>query len=73
MPCIVDVAAPEMPTMADMLAALGAAPMRLEVHFPRDWLDWTGVAAAAEMPTVLMVRGDPGQLEPFMFPETAAF
>lgn len=71
--CIIDVAAPEMPTMADMLAALGAAPTRLEVQFPPDRLDWTGVAAAAETPTVLMVRGNPGQLEPFMFPETAAF
>lgn len=71
--CIVDVAAPEMPTMVNMLAAIGAAPTHLEVHFPPDRLDWTGLAAPAETPTVLMVRGNPGQLAPFMFPETAAF
>lgn len=71
--CIVDVAAPKIPLLAEILAALNARPRRVEVHFPPDYLGWTGAAVPAETPTVLMVRGDPGQLDPFMLPETAAF
>lgn len=71
--CIIDVAAPKMPNLREVLAGLGAVPTRLEVHFPPDQLGWTGVAVPAETETMLMVRGDPGQLDPFMLPETAAF
>jgi hypothetical protein len=71
--CIIDVAAPEMPNVREVLAGLGAVAARVEVHFPPDQLGLTGVAVSVETSTMLMVRGDPGQLDPFMFPETAAF
>jgi GNAT superfamily N-acetyltransferase len=71
--CIVDVSAPTIPELAEMVAALGVRPGRVEVHFPPDRLGWNGSAVPIEASTVLMVRGDPGRLEPFMIPETAAF
>ena len=71
--CIVDVVALEMPVLTQVLAALGTAPRRIEVHFPPDLLGWHGTAVPIKTPTDLMVRGDPGVLEPFMLPETAAF
>lgn len=71
--CIIDVAASKMPDIREVLTGLGAVPTQLEVHFPPDRLGWTGVAVPAETEAMLMVRGDPGQLDPFMFPETAAF
>jgi len=71
--CLVDIAASKMPNLADVLAVLGVRPRRAEVHFPPDLLGWDGTAVPTETPTVLMIRGDPGSLEPFMIPETAAF
>ena len=71
--CVIDIAAPTMPKLADVLAALGVSPRRAEVHFPPDLLGWDGTAIPTETSAVLMIRGDPGSLEPFMFPETAAF
>jgi predicted N-acetyltransferase YhbS len=71
--CIVDVSAPRMPELAEVAAALGVRPKQVEVHFPPDRLGWDGTAIPAKTSTVLMVRGDPGHLEPFMIPETAAF
>lgn len=71
--CIVDVAAPRIPALAEVLAALGAQPKRVKIHFPPDLLDWVGTAVPAETSTALMLRGDPGPLPPFMIPETAAF
>jgi hypothetical protein len=71
--CVVDIAAPKMPRLADVLATLGVNPRRIEVHFPSDLLGWNGTAVPAETSTVLMIRGNPGPLEPFMIPETAAF
>lgn len=71
--CIVDLAAREIPQLTEVLAVLGAQPRGVEIHFPPDQLGWVGTAVAAVTSTVLMVRGDPGPLEPFMIPETAAF
>jgi hypothetical protein len=71
--CIVDISAPRIPELAEVVAALGVRPKQVEVHFPPDRLGWDGTAIPAETSTVLMVRGDPGHLEPFMIPETAAF
>jgi hypothetical protein len=71
--CIVDLAAPKIPELAEVLATLNTQPRRVEVHFPPDQLGWIGTAVPAETSTVLMMRGDPGPLKPFMFPETAAF
>ena len=62
-----------MPTLRDLVAALGEQATQVEVHFPPDQLAWTGVAVAAQTSTFLMVRGDLEFVEPFMFPETAAF
>jgi len=69
----IDLATPKMPSVRDVLAGLGAVPTRLEIHFPPDCLGWIGAAVPAETTTVLMVRGDPGRLDRFMLPETAAF
>ena len=71
--CIVDVAAADMPALKDVVAAFGDQPKRVEVHFPPDRLAWHGTATPAQTSTVLMVRGDPGPLEPFMIPATASF
>ncbi len=71
--CIIDFWASKMPELAEVVAALGLQPQRVEVHFPPDRLGWNGTAIPAETSTALMVRGDPGPLEPFMIPETAAF
>jgi predicted N-acetyltransferase YhbS len=71
--CIVDIAAADMPTLADVVAAVGHQSKQVEVHFPPDRLAWNGTATPAETSTVLMVRGDLEPLEPFMIPETAAF
>jgi len=71
--CLVDMAASKMLKLADVLAVLGVSPRRVEIHFPPDLLGWDGIAVPTKTPTVLMIRGDPGSLEPFMIPETAAF
>jgi predicted N-acetyltransferase YhbS len=71
--CVVDVAASQMPELAEVVAALGVRPKRVEVHFPPDRLGWDGTAVPFETSTVLMMRGELGYLEPFMIPETAAF
>jgi GNAT superfamily N-acetyltransferase len=70
--CVVDVAA-AMPTLQELVAALGEQATQVEVHFPPDQLAWTGVAVAAQTSTFFMVRGDLESVAPFMFPETAAF
>ena len=71
--CVIDIAAPKIPRLADVLGALGVSPKRAEVHFPPDLLGWDGTAVRTETSTVLMIRGDLGPMEPFMIPETAAF
>jgi len=71
--CIDDVAAAEMPTLAELAAAFGGQPRQVEVHFPPDRLRWVGTATPAQTSTVLMVRGDLELGEPFMLPATAAF
>lgn len=70
---LVDVAAPVMPGLGEILAGVGAAPARVEVRFPPDLLGWHGEAVAATTDTVLMLRGEPGGLERFMLPDTAGF
>ncbi len=71
--CIVDVAAAVMPALKDVVAAFGDQPRQVEVHFPPARLAWNGTATPAQTSTVLMVRGDPVPLEPFMIPATASF
>lgn len=71
--CIIDIAAADMPTLKEVVAAFGNQPKQVEVHFPPDLLAWNGTATPAQTSTVLMVRGDLEPLEPFMIPETAFF
>jgi GNAT superfamily N-acetyltransferase len=71
--CLVDVAAPEMITLEEAMAVFGAQPQRVAIHFPTDLLAWRGTATPVQTSTVLMVRGDLEQVEPFMIPATMAF
>ena len=70
---IVDVAAARMPSLAQIVSALGTSPGQVEIHFPPDRLGWTGTAVPAPVATSLMVRGALPPVGPFMLPQTAAF
>jgi GNAT superfamily N-acetyltransferase len=71
--CIVDVVADRIPSLAEVVGSFGVSPTRAEIHFPPDLLEWDGAPIQSDTSTVLMVRGDPGPLEPFRLPDTAAF
>jgi GNAT superfamily N-acetyltransferase len=79
---LIDIAAPSIPTLAEILAALGASPPQIasgasppqiEVLFPPDRLAWTGVPVPHHPSETFMVRGDLPPLAPFMLPPTARF
>lgn len=70
-----DIVGGDIPPMARILAALGAAGDIVEVCFPPDRLAWEGRPAIFDGPCALMARG-PLPLafrRPFMLPPTAAF
>jgi GNAT superfamily N-acetyltransferase len=54
---ILDVVALEMPDVADIAGALGAAADRITVLFPPDLLGWQGTAEAYRGSCELMIRG----------------
>jgi GNAT superfamily N-acetyltransferase len=69
-----DVVGREIPPLATILGALGAAPVRVEVCFPTDRLGWTGTAEPVRSKDVLMALGPfLGPDEPFTLPPTLDF
>jgi GNAT superfamily N-acetyltransferase len=58
---ILDIAAGQIPLMADICSALGVAADRIEVFFPQDRLGWTGAPRPYAGSCALMIRG----LDPF--------
>lgn len=72
---LIDVVGPEIPSLAAILGGLGIRPTRVEVCFPTDRLDWTGLAVPSNPGDSLMFKGElPTALQqPLMLPPTAAF
>ena len=70
---IVDIVARTIPTMAEIVGALGAGVRRVRTLFPPDRLGWEGVPTRDE--TGLMIRGrvPPAMRKPFMLPPTTSF
>ena len=57
---LLDIAAAEIPPLADIAASLGVTAPRAVVHFPPDRLDWPGEAMAPQGDLVFMMRAAPG-------------
>ncbi|MGD9479987.1 GNAT family N-acetyltransferase [Shinella sp. G-2] len=72
---LLDIAGPDLPSLADILASLRIAPSRVIVHFAPDRLGWTGEAVADAGEMVLMLRAPDGLLpqHPFALPPMAEF
>lgn len=70
---LVDIIAPRVPPMAEILGALATTPREITTLFAPDRLGWAGVPRAE--PNGLMARGAlPAELAaPFMLPPTAEF
>ena len=72
---LLDIAGPDIPSLADLLASLRIAPSRVIVHFAPDRLGWTGDAVADAGDMVLMLRAPEGLLpqHPFALSPMAEF
>lgn len=73
--CLVDVAAGEIPSLAEILGGLGIRPATVETLFRPDRLAWSGEAVPLEGGTRLMLRGLEGTSldEPAMLSPMADF
>ncbi|MGO4438618.1 GNAT family N-acetyltransferase [Rhizobium sp. RAF56] len=60
--CLLDVVAPEIPSLAAILGSLGISPAIAETRFRPDKLGWSGEAMPLEGDTRLMLRGLDGVL-----------
>ncbi len=72
---LLDIAAAEIPPLADIAASLGVTAPRAIAHFPPDRLDWPGEAMAPQGDLVFMMRAAPGlwPQEPFRLSPMAEF
>lgn len=72
---LLDVAAPTIPPLAAILAALGQTTVHATVHFPPDRLDWQATPVKDEGDLVFMMRCAPGLIpaEPFCLSPMAEF
>ncbi len=72
---LLDIAGRMIPSLGDILAALGVTPDRVEVCFPPDRLDWQGMTEICASGTSLMVRRLPADslVDPAMLSPMAEF
>jgi GNAT superfamily N-acetyltransferase len=61
---LLDIVAEEIPTMAEILAAIRSSATRIEAHFPVDKLDWQGTKARYRASCELMVTDHVQELLP---------
>lgn len=72
---LLDVVGRTIPSLGDILAALGVTPGRVEVCFPPDKLGWQGMPEVHASGTSLMIRGLPAEslVDPVMLSPMAEF
>ncbi len=72
---LLDIAGRTIPSLGNILAALGVTPDRVEVCFPPDKLGWQGMPEVHASGTSLMIRGLPAEslVDPVMLSPMAEF